>query len=503
MSTPEVKNKAVRPCVVLLEPITPKANVDFSAELKKVINERNMLTTKTRKRVTEALEEIQCETEENNRKNKKQNILTEILESEENYIRQLEVIMEFFIKPVKDRELLKSRDFDALFSDISTIYRINKELLGELKKSPHQVAKAFSSIAPFFKSYSFYASGFRRSLEVLQNCHRDNPKFANFLEMQETRPEVQSKLSALLIAPIQRVPRYKLLLTSLFNLTMPSEEEYDSLLDSLTKVENAADHINKIIQEQENMQRLIELQRCLQSGEPNVITPGRYLIKEGLLMRISPKTGHSQKMHVVVMNDIVMFCKMKKDELKVQKVLDKGAFKVICENEEMVLYHESYHETIKWIDEIEGVIRRLVDDRKTLKKENTVRRPVKRKDLGEYNEIGLSPGKKLRKRKSVFVEENDGVNRPLLLAKRRPIRTTLNVPSETQNTETTPSFLVTLKPPESRQFKDNQSITRSDNNVSKDLFVFGKPQVDRGFSFKMNQWLCGIGSSFKKILGFK
>jgi hypothetical protein len=76
--------------------------------------------------------------------------------------------MEFFIKPVKDRELLKSRDFDALFSDISTIYRINKELLGELKKSPHQVAKAFSSIAPFFKSYSFYASGFRRSLEVLQ-----------------------------------------------------------------------------------------------------------------------------------------------------------------------------------------------------------------------------------------------------------------------------------------------------------------------------------------------
>jgi hypothetical protein len=51
--------------------------------------------------------------------------------------------------------------------------------------------------------------------------------------MQETRPEVQSKLSALLIAPIQRVPRYKLLLTSLFNLTMPSEEEYDSLLGTL------------------------------------------------------------------------------------------------------------------------------------------------------------------------------------------------------------------------------------------------------------------------------
>lgn len=47
--------------------------------------------------------------------------------------------------------------------------------------------------------------------------------------MQETRPEVQSKLSALLIVPIQRVPRYKLLLTSLFNLTSPSEDDYNIL----------------------------------------------------------------------------------------------------------------------------------------------------------------------------------------------------------------------------------------------------------------------------------
>ncbi|RZC35008.1 RhoGEF and/or PH domain containing protein [Asbolus verrucosus] len=419
MLTPEAENKALRPCFVLLEPITPKNAVDFSGELKKVINERNILTTKTRKRVTEALEEIQCETEEDNRKTKKQNILAEILDSEENYVRQLEVIMEFFIKPTKERELLKPRDYDTLFSNIHSIYKINKELLVELRKGPGNVAKAFSNIAPFFKCYSFYAFEFKKSLDILQNCHKDNPKFAKFLEMQESRPEVQSKLSALLIAPIQRVPRYKLLLKPLFNLTSPSEEDYNSLLDSLTKVEDAADHINKIIQERENMQRLIELQRCLQSGEPNVITPGRNLIKEGALMRISPKDGHSHKMHVVLTNDIVMFCKMKKDEVKVnslkcsgiyplikckvQEVLDKGAFKLICQNEEIVLYHESLSETLKWIEEIKTVIQTLLNDRKTLRKENTIKRPVKRKDLNEYNEIGLSPGKKLRKKKIAFV----------------------------------------------------------------------------------------------------
>lgn len=241
--------------------------------------------------------------------------------------------------------------------------------------------------------------------------------------MQESRPEVQSKLSALLIVPIQRVPRYKLLLTSLFNLTSPSETDYKSLLDSLTKVENAAAHINTIIKEQENMQRLIELQRCIQNYEPNIITPGRKLIKEGVLHQIDAKSSHSIKMHVVLMNDIIMFCKMKRAEVKVnslkcnsifplskcrvQPVHDKGSFKVICQNEEIVLFDNSYSETVKWVEEIEAAIETLVNDRKTLRKESTVRRPVKRKDLSEYNEIGLSPGKKLRKRISPFVSKKN------------------------------------------------------------------------------------------------
>ncbi|XP_044255249.1 putative protein tag-52 [Tribolium madens] len=496
MWTPEVK-----PCYVLLEPVTPKAAVDFSVELKKVINERNLLTSKTRKRMTEALEEIECENEQSTRRNQKANILREILESEENYLRHLEVIMEFFIKPVQEKMLLKPRDFDLLFGDFNTIFKINKELHQELSKNPNNVARAFSKIAPFFKCYSFYASGFKNSLDILQNCHRDNPKFGQFLELQETRPEVQSKLSALLIAPIQRVPRYKLLLSSLLKLTNTSDEDYESLQDSLTKVENAAHHINTIIKEQENMQRLIELQRCLLSGEPNVITPGRKLLKEGILFQIS-KSGHSRKTHVVLMNDIIMFCKMKKEEVKVnslkccgifplakckiETVYDKGAFRVVCQNEEMVLYDGSYSETVKWVEEIESAIETLVNDRKTLRKESTVRRPVKRKNLGEYNEIGLSPGQKLRKRKSPFAENN--IFSPLKISKRQPIR-------ETNTSLKPPSFFVTLKPREDEDTDNKQ--------VSNEVFVFGKPHPDQGFSFKMNQWLCGIGTSVKKMLGFK
>lgn len=43
----------------------------------------------------------------------------------------------------------------------------------------------------------------------------------------------------------------------------------------MKKIEEAALHINKVIEEQENAQRLLELQRYLRGGEPNIITPGK------------------------------------------------------------------------------------------------------------------------------------------------------------------------------------------------------------------------------------
>ena len=107
------------------------------------------------------------------------------------------------------------------------------------------------------------------------------------------------------------------------------------------------------------------------------------------------------------------------------------------------------------------------------------------------------------------MEQND-VSRPVMLAKRRPLRTTFSLPNSAENGNCTPSFLITLKPPEMREFKENQINerfddfpSRQDASVSRDLFVFGQPHPDRGFSFKMNQWLCGIGSSVKKFFGFK
>ena len=86
-------------------------------------------------------------------------------------------------------------------------------------------------------------------------------------------------MEALLIVPIQRVPRYRLLLTELIAHTEEKEEEYTILNAALKQIEDVAHHINEQIREHENMQRMIRIQRSLAQGNPKIIRPGRRFIK--------------------------------------------------------------------------------------------------------------------------------------------------------------------------------------------------------------------------------
>lgn len=54
----------------------------------------------------------------------------------------------------------------------------------------------------------------------------NDPAFKKFVCDQETRPEVGRKLSSLLITPIQRVPRYQLLVKEVLQHTPYNHKEY-------------------------------------------------------------------------------------------------------------------------------------------------------------------------------------------------------------------------------------------------------------------------------------
>lgn len=67
------------------------------------------------------------------------------------------------------------------------------------------------------------------SILTFQSMPKSNPQLHEFISNQETRPEVGIKISSLLISPIQRIPRYLLLLKELKSLTPESTYAYAEL----------------------------------------------------------------------------------------------------------------------------------------------------------------------------------------------------------------------------------------------------------------------------------
>lgn len=148
----------------------------------------------------------------------------EILYTEKSYIKSLDVLNKFFVEPL--RGIIDPGPHNLMFGHIGMIYNLNMELMTELEANLENVGSAFLKFAPFLKLYSVYAFDFKKTLLTLQELTEKCSKFRQHLEKTETRPDVQTKLNSLLIVPIQRVPRYKMLLQQVLLYTSPLERDF-------------------------------------------------------------------------------------------------------------------------------------------------------------------------------------------------------------------------------------------------------------------------------------
>lgn len=259
---------------------TPPVKQSFRSELKEALMKRNLLTAKTKSKAISILDDIESSPDATPMKPSqlRKRAIEEIRVSERRYLAQLEILKDFFIVPLKDKHLLDIKTHTALFGQIEMIYNLNRELLDELEADLNNVSKAFLKLAPFFKLYSVYAFDFKNSLLLLQEESIKDPSFKKFLDETETRPEVQMKLNSLLITPIQRVPRYKLLLQQVLEYTSPSETDHKVLTESIKEIESTVQHINSVIEDQEHVQSLINLQNSLTNRSPSIVKPCRKIL---------------------------------------------------------------------------------------------------------------------------------------------------------------------------------------------------------------------------------
>lgn len=240
------------------------------------------------------------------------------------------------------------------------------------------LARIFQAYADWFKLYVSYLNNYSAMIHALDHARTTSPKFARFIteefahktrrdsasmsqsvrghavvlgkgvvvggivapqtntvasaasavvsaaqQQAPSQPQQQQALAPMdyLIQPVQRLPRYVLLLSSLLRHTPASDTLHHSTIQAaLSKIESVASFVNERKRDAENMARLCSVAERISGGLPediHLLQPHRRLVREGAVMVLSSRSllgfdllGSSLKVsrvNLLLFNDLLIW----------------------------------------------------------------------------------------------------------------------------------------------------------------------------------------------------
>ncbi|EPQ17295.1 FYVE, RhoGEF and PH domain-containing protein 3 [Myotis brandtii] len=232
-------------------------------------------------------------------------IAQELLHTEETYVRRLHLLDQVFCTQLTEAGV-PLEVTTGVFSNISSIYRFHGQfLLPELQAritEEWDVNPRFGDIlqklAPFLKMYGEYVKNFDRAVELVSAWTQRSPLFRDVVHSIQKQDVCGSlTLQHHMLEPVQRVPRYELLLKDYLKRLPADAPDRRDAEKSLELISTAASHSNAAIRKTEKMHKLLEVYEQL-GGEEAVVNPANELIKEGHIQKLSAKTGAAQDRHL-------------------------------------------------------------------------------------------------------------------------------------------------------------------------------------------------------------
>ncbi|KAL0481640.1 RacGEF [Acrasis kona] len=269
----------------------------------------------------EELTEINIESET---LEKRYMILKEFLDTEKQYVSNLHTMIYGFAIPIKTAKAVTDDVHDIIFKKVNVLIKINGKFLLQISqieqmKQDVEDIKAVSSnfittiseYLPSFKLYTDYINNYPRALQVLQTEVEKNKKLRAVLDKQRDLMQSMtlrnSDLESFMIVPIQRIPRYQLLLKDLLKTYEESESDFEKVKKTVFDIGNIADYCNEKRREFEQSARMMQIISDLKLED--FISPNRRFLHEEVSTNMTVSRNEeskSEKCDVYIFNDAVV-----------------------------------------------------------------------------------------------------------------------------------------------------------------------------------------------------
>ncbi|KAN0026491.1 hypothetical protein ACTFIV_007478 [Dictyostelium citrinum] len=312
-------------------------------------------------------------------------VINEIINTEKDYIADLNIIVNFILTPLKDSKIIPDKDISIIFSNIQLLLNVNKELLSDLlQKAPdekpnHTVGTCFIYFFKYLKIYSGYCANQTISADHIARCSKKIPAFKQFLEEKQASTECrQCNLESFLIKPVQRLCKYPLLLRELIKNSCEGHPDLANLEKAYTEIQEVVLSVNESKRKAEIHQKMYKIHEKLQAPEKFVFfTPTRYLIREATFGELTEeKDKISGRMHYYLFNDIIMRTQKDKKSIRLETLFIIASTNVdgeenrgssFCNTFEIsqpgttgrrfTLVADSYEQKMEWFTDLDELIK--------------------------------------------------------------------------------------------------------------------------------------------------
>jgi len=197
-----------------------------------------------------------------------------------------------------------------------------------------EIPKALLEFGPFMKLYFSYVSHHEDAVESLRKFRVDYVEFDRFVRCLERGQN--DSMQSLFIKPVQRIPRYRLLLERIVKLARSadksfSESDMNSLLQSLEVIESIAAKLDHDMRMKEKRLMVVELQQKLFKNREELVTASRFFMRKGVLrVNLQPEKGKSYKRyHCILFNDLLIIGALFAGRFRVKLRLDISRMSVM------------------------------------------------------------------------------------------------------------------------------------------------------------------------------
>ncbi|XP_060929969.1 FYVE, RhoGEF and PH domain-containing protein 1 [Limanda limanda] len=246
-------------------------------------------------------------------------IANELLHTEIAYVSKLHLLDQVFcarlLEEARSRSSFPCDVIQGIFSNICSIYCFHQQfLLPALQKrmeewdSNPRLGDILQKLAPFMKMYGEYVKNFDRAMELVNTWMERSAQFKTIIqEIQREDRCGNLTLQHHMLEPVQRIPRYELLLKDYLRRLPEDAPDHRDAQKSLELIATAAEHSNAAISKMERMRKLLKVYELL-GGEEDIVNPTNELIREGHILKLSNKNGTTQDRYLILFNDRLLYC---------------------------------------------------------------------------------------------------------------------------------------------------------------------------------------------------